>query len=698
MTTASFTNLRRWGPLFLISSLGLFFEIAVIRWYTSEIRVLAYFKNLILLAAFLGFSIGFAMVGKGRDFRRSFLPLWTLFSLVVAAMSWFTGRLLIFYPGSADELLWMVQETDYWTSLGIFLATALVFFMMCVLLFIPLGQATGEEMAQHPPVKAYIVNILASLAGVWAFSLLSYLRTPPWVWFAVGLGGFLLYSLRQKWLSWQALALSAVSLVAIAIVGWQAVWSPYNRLVLSELSLPNRQGTQQVQLGYLLDVQQTLYQNALDLSPASLERLKTELADSDYQIFAEGTFMYSLPYRITPPGSSVLVVGSGMGNDVAAALRGGASRVDAVDIDPVIVDQGRALHPELPYADPRVNVYIDDARSFFNTTDQKYDWVVFGGLDSHGQLSGVSSVRLDSFVYTLESFRQARSLLKPGGTLALNFLTNDWIQERIGRMLVEVFGADQVYYREGPYGTSYIVGDLSPAQQADGDLAAWHADPAYDGIPLSTDDWPNLYVRARVIPNGYWQTMLVIAAACILLMRRTFPGALRPDAHFFLLGAAFLLIEFKSVTELALLFGSTWFVNSLAISGVLVMALFANLYVLKQARVNIRLAYALLFAGLAVSYFFPLEWLAGWPAALKALLSTVLLSLPLLFAGVIFSESLRRYGETARPLASNFLGSAAGGMLEYASLLWGIKSLYVIAAGLYLAALAAFTRRGKSGG
>ena len=123
------------------------------------------------------------------------------------------------------------------------------------------------------------------------------------------------------------------------------------------------------------------------------------------------------------------------------------------------------------------------------------------------------------------------------------------------------------------------------------------------------------------------------------------------------------------------------------------MALLANLYVQRHARVNIGVAYGLLFASLALSYFFPLAWLAGWPGALKALLSTALLSLPLLFAGMIFSEALRRAGETARPLASNFLGSAAGGLLEYASLPWGIKSLYLIAAGLYLAAMAAFFRR-----
>ncbi len=52
----------RWLPLFLVSALGLFFELAVIRWLSAEVRLVAYFKNLPLLAAFLGLAIGFALV------------------------------------------------------------------------------------------------------------------------------------------------------------------------------------------------------------------------------------------------------------------------------------------------------------------------------------------------------------------------------------------------------------------------------------------------------------------------------------------------------------------------------------------------------------------------------------------------------------------------------------------------------------
>ena len=100
---------------------------------------------------------------------------------------------------------------------------------------------------------------------------------------------------------------------------------------------------------------------------------------------------YELPYRLCAAPGRVLVVGSGTGNDVAAALRSGATRVDAVEIDPAILEFG-ALHPEKPYADPRVRAITEDARQHLRRTRETYDLVVYGLLDSHTLLSGRSNV------------------------------------------------------------------------------------------------------------------------------------------------------------------------------------------------------------------------------------------------------------------------------------------------------------------
>jgi spermidine synthase len=153
---------------------------------------------------------------------------------------------------------------------------------------------------------------------------------------------------------------------------------------------------------------------------------------------------YHLPYRLLKaPPRRALVVGAGTGNDVAVLLDEGAERVDAVEIDPVILDLGRQRHPDRPYADPRVRAINTDARSFLNDTRERYDLIVFGTLDSMTRLSALSNVRLDNFVYTLDCIQRARERLTPDGGIALYFMAaTDYIDMRLRGMVAEAFGED----------------------------------------------------------------------------------------------------------------------------------------------------------------------------------------------------------------------------------------------------------------
>ena len=686
-----FKQIKPWLPLFLISALSLYMELAIIRWLAGEVRILAYFKNLPLLSAFLGFSIGFALVKKGPDYRFTFPYLWGMLAALTLVIGQISKNRFMAFPSSEDVALWQVAPLSYWTALLLFIGTMLVFFFAGMLMFIPLGQATGMEMQKHAPVQAYLVNIIASLAGIWLFSLLSFLETRPVTWFGVGLAGVLVFYSYLKKVNWVSMVIFAITLLGIYFVEPNTIWSPYNRLDLAQIFIEDDEGAL-IEVGVDLTVQHAWYQSAIDLSTEFLSILR-ERAPEEGEALAEIAESYNLPYWLAPAGSQVVVVGSGMGNNVAAALRNGMGSVVAVEIDPAIVELGIQYHPEHPYSDQLVQVIVDDARSFFNKTSSRYDLVVFGLLDSHTLLSGFSSVRLDSYVYTLESFQQARGILKEDGYLVITFAANDWIRERLGRMIGQVFGAENVFIYDGIRDLTFVASANPVEAEGQDMLARWQPDPAYDDLPLTTDDWPYVYMRERVIPSGYWQTYLVIGLLCFGMMARTFPESLRPDWKFFLLGAAFLLIEFKSITELALLFGTTWFVNSLAISGVLVMALLANIYVLKAKQVNLRLMYGLLFASIIAGYFIPLELLFGLSPFWRGLSGALLLTIPLLFAGVIFSALLKRRGETAGPIASNFAGSALGGVLEYGSIWWGIKGLYLLAAGLYLAAAALTLRK-----
>jgi spermidine synthase len=685
------TRLSRWTHLFLISTVSLFLEMAVIRWASSEVRLLSYFKNLLLLAAFLGLAIGFGLVGKKKINWKQFTINLVLFIAITLLLSWATSERYLAYPGSHQEFLWFNQEVAFWASWITYLGTILLFFILIMLLFMPLGHATGEEMAKHQPVPAYIVNLLASIAGVWLFALVSYFRTVPAVWFGLALIliGYYIYSLDS--LPWITLFSFIVVIAVLSVSNQDTVWSPYQRLEVENLVVTVEDTGEVIQLGHTVSVQQIFFTTSLNLSEEFVARYKDTIP-----ILEDYTFIYDLPYQLTTDKSKVLIVGGGLGDDAAAAIRNGARSIDLVEIDPSIVEFGLTLHPEDPYHHPSVNLIVDDARSFFEKSGKKYNVIAFGFLDSQTLLSSLSNIRLDSFVYTVNSFEEVKLLLEKDGIVSVGFAhTTSWITERIGRMLAQVFDPGSIYIFQSPTGIAFIIGPIPPEQISASKLTPWEPSPEFDDLPIPTDDWPYLYMRRRMIPDTYLMGLLVIGFVAFLFIKRTFAEALNPDWHFWFLGAAFLLMEFRSITEFALLFGTTWMVNVLAISGVLMMALAANLFVLRWNLIGLQTAYILLLASIGFNFFFPIDELIGLSYGVRALFSMVLLSLPLFFAGLIFSISLKQANDTSRPLASNLSGAVAGGALEYTSLIWGVKNLYLVAAVLYLAAyLSHFRKKG----
>ena len=138
----------------------------------------------------------------------------------------------------------------------------------------------------------------------------------------------------------------------------------------------------------------------------------------------------------------MLIIGAGSGNDVAAALAHGAGHVDAVEIDPVINELGRLYHPNRPYSDPRVSIHLDDGRSFVRKTPSQYDLISYAVVDSLALHSSYSSVRLESFLFTEQAFRDIKAKLKPGGVFAMyNFYRQGWVVGRLVKLGETVFGS-----------------------------------------------------------------------------------------------------------------------------------------------------------------------------------------------------------------------------------------------------------------
>ena len=360
-------------------------------------------------------------------------------------------------------------------------------------------------------------------------------------------------------------------------------------------------------------------------------------------------------------------------------MRAGAGKVDAIEIDPVIIQIGMRSHPEHPYDGPRVLAINDDARSFLRRTANKYDLIVYGMLDSHTLLSHGSSVRLDSFVYTVEGLREARSRLKPDGMISLSF----WeFSESLGRklylMLQEAFeGRSPVCAFNG---TTFLISNdpnWTPPANLERSTAACGNSSLEASV--STDDWPFFYMPLRVYPVSYLIMISQILVLSLLLVGNFVTESPRfSHLSFFFLGAGFMLVETKGITELGLTFGNTWQVIGIVIAGILIMAFIGNCLV-QWLHIERRLIpYLCLFGALVVG------WLAarsgGFPSTpLGRLETVVVLSMPIVFSGIAFSTLLSATDRISGVMAMNLSGAIVGGLLEYNSMYFGFRTLYLMA-------------------
>lgn len=220
-------------------------------------------------------------------------------------------------------------------------------------------------------------------------------------------------------------------------------------------------------------------------------------------------------------------------------------------------------------------------------------------------------------------------------------------------------------------------------------------------ISLPTDDWPFLYLKEKSIPFAYWFTLSVLFLISLFVVKKILASPSggfihrfleRNNLFMFLLGTGFMLVEVKSISDLSLLFGSTWIVNSVVIAAILTMILLANLLVLKCPPQSMIWVYAGLTISLVFNYLFKPVNLAGISFAGKAVLGGLLSALPIFFAGVAFATAFRKVQDVSRAFGANLLGALVGGILENLSMVYGVAFLNLVALAIYLFSLVVYLR------
>ena len=660
--------------IFLSSFLVLFLEVALIRWLPAQIRLLAYFSNFILLASFLGIGIG-ALLG---GIRRSLFPWYPLLLLtVVAIVYFFRLEVRINAPGS---IYFTSGTSDPVTAVETTLLLP-VLFVGVAILFAALAQRMAREMTALPPLRAYTINLAGSLAGVAAFAFASSVEARPTTWFVVSAAAAVPFLWNGRWTAGAvgAVVCLAVSTGLVADMQRNTIWSPYYKITLET------EGRETI-----VEVNNIWHQS---MAPVESKE-----------------YFYQWPYMVFGDTfQDVLILGAGSGTDVASALKHGVARVDAVEIDPAILRLGAKMHPDRPYADPRVHRVADDARHFLRTTGRTYDLVVFALIDSLTLQSAFSGVRLESYMFTEEAFRAVRDVLKPDGVLVVyNYFREPWLVDRLANSAAAAFGEEPMVHVH-PAKDQLGVLVAGPRLRT---LAAYPTPPsevtAYNqGAPLApagkhvrdpgivpaTDDWPFLYMRQPQIPPHYLSALavvLVVSALAVFGVVRA--AARRWSWEFFFLGAGFMLLETKSIIQFALLWGSTWVVASLTIAAVLVMALLANWTVARVEVRRPRAVGAVLLGLLAVNYAVPVGTIAIESRMLESLVYSMLVFSPIFCAGLLFGSSIRRSPDVTVDYGANLLGAMVGGVAEYLSLVMGFGFLLVLVGAFYVGAIA--VRRG----
>lgn len=652
--------------LFLFSFLLLFLELALIRWLGSNVFFLSFFSNFILLGSFFGIGVGFLQPKNS--------PLYKLAPILLALLILFVSifPVSISYSGNSGINSLLVIGIYKKSGFPIWI-TLPVIFLMTAAIMASIAHSMSILFREFRPLVAYRLDILGSLTGIVAFSLLSYFHAAPIFWGSVVAINFvvLFYSEWKFNSLYTILQIGCLTLFLFALayesVTPNNLWSPYYKISLHPRLDPK--------LGNFTDV----YVNGVPHQ--RIESMARRHATEPFYFF---------PYQYKNSPENVLIIGAGNGGDVAIALAQGAKHVDAVEIDPMLYQLGQQLNEDHPYNDPRVNIILNDGRAFLQQTKQMYDLIIFALTDSITLVSGQSSLRLESYIYTKEAVATARQHLKADGIFSMyGYYSYDrslWLTDRYANTIQSVFGAPPCVDMFGAGNSFSLALIASPNNQL---TCTQHWPQKADSyIAPATDDHPFLYLQHNQIPPLYLMTIALIFFITLIIIQRSSRAieAIRENFDLLLMGMAFLLLETKSIISFALLFGNTWIVNSLVFFGILSLIYLAIEFTSRFPKVTGGYVYGLLLLSLFISWWLPAESLLTLSWVPRFLIASVVTFSPVFLANIAFASRFQYAMNSSAAFGVNMIGAMMGGLLEYISMITGHQFLLVLIGAFYMGA------------
>jgi SAM-dependent methyltransferase len=131
----------------------------------------------------------------------------------------------------------------------------------------------------------------------------------------------------------------------------------------------------------------------------------------------------SLAFQMRRAGDAA-VIGIGGGRDAIAARHYGFSSVTVVELNPIIIDLLTVTEPYASFAglkfDPAISFHVDDGRSWFARTQQKFDLIQMSLVDTMAATGAGAFTLSENNLYTVEGWGHFLRALKPGGVLTVS--------------------------------------------------------------------------------------------------------------------------------------------------------------------------------------------------------------------------------------------------------------------------------------
>ena len=211
--------------LFLTSAALLFVELFLIRWIPANVVYIGFFTNIILIGSFLGIGTGIILGRRNASPRLAPFPL--LFFLVIKLVA--VAQLNVTL-GSPDDIVIGGKGSAGGIDANVVVLAAV--FGLVTAVMAALALPVGGLLRSMPPLRAYAFDILGSMAGIAAFTLLSWVGVGPVGWLMVIALLALLLGLSRGLTAWSFVSAAALIGCVFVLGGSTDLWSPYQRLTV----------------------------------------------------------------------------------------------------------------------------------------------------------------------------------------------------------------------------------------------------------------------------------------------------------------------------------------------------------------------------------------------------------------------------------------------------------------------------------